>query len=122
MPRWERPYSSSEEACRAAQENCIRERGHFCEAYGGIICKSCSKYKEGIIRRKKKFTKEEKETISYAISEDNKIVRLRKDENYFYLEIGKFVDSPQLFITERSIVINKEEMSAVKQLVAMVKT
>lgn len=122
MPRGEMPYNSPEEACQAAQQSCIRERGHFCEAYDGVNCKDCPKYKEGIQRRKKRFTEEEKQTICSVILEDNTRFRLRGNKDYVRLEVGKFFDQPRLFIAERSIVFAREEVSVVKELMAMLKT
>jgi len=122
MPRWEAPHKTPEAACQAAQGSCIRERGDFCQAYGGINCKSCEKYEAGIQRRRKKYVQEKKQTIRSIVSQDGNIIRLRKVNDNFLLEVGKFFDSPPIFIRERSSLIYNEEMAFVRDLLASVRT
>lgn len=120
MPN-EMPYKRAEDAFRAAQASCVREMGSFCEAHGGVDCKSCSKYKEGIRRREKRFASEVKETIFEDGLRDGKTIRLRKSKDYFHLEIGKFFDLPPRFTAERHIVITEAEMPVIKQMMGIIK-
>lgn len=120
MPN-EMPYRSAEEACLAAQGTCIRERGSFCEAYDGVSCKTCPKHEEGIKRREKRYTQEKKQAIRSVVSQDGNTIRLRKVNNDFLFEVGKFFDSPPLFIPERSILIYRKEMALTKELLSSVR-
>lgn len=121
MPN-EMPCRSAEEACQAAQATCVRERGHFCEAYHGVSCKTCSRYEEGIKRRGKRYVQEKKQTIRSVVSQDGNTIRLRKVNDNFLFEVGKFFDSPPLFIPERSILIYKEEMALTSGLLSSVRS
>ena len=121
MPN-EMPYKTAEAACQAAQYSCIRERGNFCQAYGGVNCKDCKKYEAGIERRRKKHIQEKKQTIRSIVSQDGKTIRLRKVNDDFVLEVGKFFDSPPIFIQERSLLIYNEEMAFVRELLVSIRT
>lgn len=121
MPN-EMPHRTAKEACQAAQASCIRERGDFCQAYGGVNCKGCEKYEAGIQRRRKLYEQEKKQTIRSVISQDGNTIRLRKVNDDFLLEVGRFFDSPPIFISERTVLIYKKEMALTRELLASVRT
>ncbi|MBU1160027.1 MAG: hypothetical protein ABIJ28_00955 [Patescibacteria group bacterium] len=120
----DRPCSSPKEAFMVAQGHCIHTKGSDCEAYDGVSCPSCPKYKEGLKRRKERIKKEKKQTLGEVVIDtepvfkSKTIMRLRKTDSYYRLEIGKvYKDQPDLFREQRSIGLTHEEKEiAVKLL------
>lgn len=110
MTFYERLHDTPKHAFRAALANCIREQGRICEAYGGVDCKNCEVREEGIKRRAKRTKEEKKETIAHHGLINGPYIRIRKrcGEEYWHLEIGRWVGKPQLFQVEKSLLVQKE--------------
>lgn len=122
----DKPCSSPREAFLVAQGHCIYEKGDICEAYGGVNCPSCPKYKKGLKRRNEKIKKEKKQTLRKVIIDidsvfkSKTIIRLRKTDSYYHLEIGKiYKDQPDLFHKERNIVLTEKEIEIAAKLLKL---